>query len=74
MREHIEQVKAQSEQWRPRRSCGWAFSTFRQDFAIASGGGVEGMVLLDIATKVNPKPARLYPRHRISFSRNLRAV
>jgi phosphoadenosine phosphosulfate reductase len=56
VREHIEQVKAQSEHWRPEEVLRWAFSTFRQDFAIASGGGVEGMVLLDIATKVNPKP------------------
>ena len=56
MREHLEQVKAQSEQWRPEEVLRWAFTTFRQDLAIASGGGVEGMVLLDIATKVNPKP------------------
>ncbi len=56
MREHIEQMKAQSEHWRPEEVLRWAFSTYRQDLAIASGGGVEGMVLLDIATKVNPKP------------------
>jgi len=56
VREHIEQVKAQSEQWRPEEVLRWAFSTFRQDVAIASGGGVEGMVLLDIASKVNSKP------------------
>jgi len=56
VREHIEQVKAQSEHWRAEEVLRWAFTTFRQDLAIASGGGVEGMVLLDIATKVNPKP------------------
>jgi phosphoadenosine phosphosulfate reductase len=56
VKDHIEQVKVQSEQWRPDEVLRWAFATFGQDFAIASGGGVEGMVLLDIATKVNPKP------------------
>ena len=77
MREHIEQVKAQSEQWRPEEVLRWAFSTFRQDMAIASGGGVEGMVLLDIAcssarsrsrTASSMRPHRTYaaPKDRAS--------
>jgi phosphoadenosine phosphosulfate reductase len=56
VREHIEQVKVQAETWRPDEVLRWAFTTFHQDVAIASGGGVEGMVLLDIATRVNPGP------------------
>lgn len=55
MREHIEQVKVQAERWRPEEVLRWAFATFKDDVAMASGGGVEGMVLLDIASRVNPR-------------------
>jgi phosphoadenosine phosphosulfate reductase len=55
VREHIEQVKVQAERWRPEEVLRWAFATFKDDVAMASGGGVEGMVLLDIASRVNPK-------------------
>ena len=52
MREHLEQVSAQAEKWRPEEVLGWAFSTYGRDVAIASGFGVEGMVLLDLASRV----------------------
>src|SRR5262249_1422886 len=55
VREHIEQVKVQADRGRPEEVLRWAFSTFKDDVAMASGGGVEGMVLLDIAARVNPK-------------------
>jgi phosphoadenosine phosphosulfate reductase len=55
VKEHIEQVKAQAERWRPEEVLRWAYATFGDDVAMAAGGGVEGMVLLDIAARVNPK-------------------
>jgi phosphoadenosine phosphosulfate reductase len=55
VREHIEQVKVQAERWRPEEVLRWAFAAFKDDVAMASGGGVEGMVLLDIAAGVNPR-------------------
>ena len=51
MREHLE-IQAQAEKWRPEEILSWAFTTFKQDVAIASGLGVEGMVLLDLASRV----------------------
>jgi phosphoadenosine phosphosulfate reductase len=42
---------AQAEQWRPEEILSWAFSTFKKDVAIASGFGVEGMALLDLASR-----------------------
>ena len=52
MREHIEQVPVQAEKWRPEEILSWAFSTYGKNVAIASGFGVEGMVLLDLASRV----------------------
>ncbi len=54
MREHLERLKVVAERWRPQEVLRWAFSTFRQDIAMASGFGAEGMVLLDIASRINP--------------------
>jgi phosphoadenosine phosphosulfate reductase len=54
VREHIEQIKVQAERWRPEEVLRWAFATFGDDVAMASGGGVEGMALLDLAARVNP--------------------
>ena len=55
MKEHLEQVKVQAERWRADEVLRWAYSTFGEDISMASGGGVEGMVLLDIAARLNPK-------------------
>ncbi len=55
MKEHLEQVKVQAERWRADEVLRWAYTTFGEDIAMASGGGVEGMVMLDIAARVNPK-------------------
>ena len=52
MREHLEQVQAQAENWKPEEILSWAFATYGKDVAIASGFGVEGMVLLDLASRV----------------------
>ena len=52
MREHLEQIQAQAERWRPGEILRWSFDTYGRDVAIASGFGVEGMVLLDLASRV----------------------
>jgi phosphoadenosine phosphosulfate reductase len=52
VREHLEPVQAQAETWRPEEILSWAFTTFKGDVAIASGFGVEGMALLDLASRV----------------------
>ena len=54
MREHLEQVQARAEKWRPEEVLRWAFANFRGDVAMASGFGVEGMALIDIASRVHP--------------------
>jgi phosphoadenosine phosphosulfate reductase len=50
VREHLDLVQA--EKWRPEEILNWAFVTFGKDVAIASGFGIEGMVLLDLAARV----------------------
>ncbi len=55
MKEHLENLKAGAEGWKPEEVLRWAFTNFGQDVAIATGFGVEGMVLLDIATRVSPE-------------------
>jgi len=54
VREHLEQVQARAEKWRPEEVLRWAFANFRGDVAMASGFGVEGMALIDIASRVHP--------------------
>ena len=54
MTEQLEQLKAAAEAWKPEEVLRWAFSNFGEDVAMATGFGVEGMVLLDIASRVNP--------------------
>ncbi len=54
MTEQLEQLKTGAESWKPEEVLRWAFSNFGDDVAMATGFGVEGMVLLDIATRVNP--------------------
>lgn len=43
-----------AEQWHADDVLGWAFSTYQGCFEIASGFGVEGVVLIDIAARLNP--------------------
>ncbi|HMJ23235.1 MAG TPA: phosphoadenosine phosphosulfate reductase family protein, partial [Terriglobales bacterium] len=53
MREQLAGVQAQAEKWQPEQILSWAFATFGKDVAIASGFGIEGMVLLDLASRVH---------------------
>jgi phosphoadenosine phosphosulfate reductase len=54
VRETLEHVQTLSEKWKPEETLRWAFSTFKNDIAMASAFGAEGLVLIDIATRVNP--------------------
>ena len=51
---HLQAIQGQAENWRPEEILRWAFNNFKKDVAIASGFGVEGMVLLDLASRVRP--------------------
>lgn len=54
MKDQVQQIQSHAERLRPEEVLRWAFSTFDQDVAISSGMGVEGMVLLDIASRITP--------------------
>jgi phosphoadenosine phosphosulfate reductase len=54
VRDHAELIPADAETWKPEEVLSWAFATYGKDVAIASGFGVEGMVLLDLAARVRP--------------------
>jgi phosphoadenosine phosphosulfate reductase len=54
MRVDFERVKFSAESWKPEEVLAWAFSTYGDDVALATGMGVEGMALLDIAHRLNP--------------------
>src|SRR5437763_16928065 len=47
------------ERWSPREVLRWAFGRFGKDVAISSAFGVEGMVLIDMASRVR-KDFRLF--------------
>ena len=55
MSEHWEKMRGQAEGWTPEEVMAWGFANFGSDIAIASGFGVEGMVLIDMATRINPE-------------------
>ena len=55
MKEELQQVKSVAESWEPERVLGWAFSTFGESVAISSAFGAEGMVLIDMASRVRKK-------------------
>lgn len=54
MKHDLEQVKLLAEHWRAEQVLSWAFDTYGENVAIATGMGVEGMVLVDIASRINP--------------------
>ena len=54
MKEHLQQIRVQVETWRPEEVLRWAYANFQGDIAMASGFGAEGMVLMDIASRVHP--------------------
>ncbi|HZR57674.1 MAG TPA: phosphoadenylyl-sulfate reductase [Terriglobales bacterium] len=54
MKESLEALQVIAEKWKPEETLRWAFDKFGDDVEMATGFGVEGMVLLDIAHRVNP--------------------
>jgi len=50
----FERVKVVAESWNPEQVLSWAFATYGENIALATGMGVEGMALLDIAFRINP--------------------
>ena len=52
MKEELEGISRSAEQWSPEAVLRWAFSSFQRDVEIASGFGPEGLVLIDIAARV----------------------
>ena len=59
MKERINEASLTAETWSPERVLSWAFETFGNDVAISSAFGAEGMVLIDMASRVR-KDFRLF--------------
>ena len=55
MKQGVERIHQLVEQWSPEDLLRWAFVTFGGYVEIASGFGPEGVVLIDIAAKVQPE-------------------
>jgi phosphoadenosine phosphosulfate reductase len=51
----LQQARIHAESWKPEQVLSWAFAAYGDNIAIATGMGVEGMALLDIALKINPE-------------------
>lgn len=54
MKTEVERIHLLAEQWSAQDVLRWAFAAFRNHVEIASGFGVEGMVLIDIAARLQP--------------------
>ena len=52
MKDNIAQLQGPAENWTPQRVLAWAFDTFGNTVAVSSAFGAEGMVLIDIASRV----------------------
>ena len=57
--ERIADVQRAAESWTPQRALAWAFDTFGSGVAISSAFGAEGMVLIDMASRLR-KDFRLF--------------
>jgi phosphoadenosine phosphosulfate reductase len=55
MKDRVERIHQLVEQWNPEDLLRWAFITFGGYVEIASGFGPEGVVLIDMAMRVEPK-------------------
>jgi len=51
----FDRVKLIAESWKAEQVLSWAFANYGEDVAIATGMGAEGMVLMDIASRINPE-------------------
>jgi phosphoadenosine phosphosulfate reductase len=59
VKNNIAELQFTAETWSPQRVLGWAFDTFGSRVAISSAFGAEGMVLIDIASRLR-KDFRLF--------------
>jgi phosphoadenosine phosphosulfate reductase len=59
MKAQIANLQSASEGWNPQQVLAWAFGTFGSGIAISSAFGAEGMVLIDMASRVR-KDFRLF--------------
>ena len=59
VKQKIAEVQHVAENWSPQRALTWAFETFGNRVAISSAFGAEGMVLIDMASRVR-KGFRLF--------------
>src|SRR5579872_1734241 len=57
--QQIADVQNSAETWTPQQTLKWAFDTFGDSVAISSAFGAEGMVLIDMASRLN-KNFRLF--------------
>jgi phosphoadenosine phosphosulfate reductase len=55
MKEQVKELQIAAEGWKPGRVLTWAFDTFGDAVAISSAFGAEGMVLIDIASRLRRK-------------------
>lgn len=55
MKADLERVQILAEGWTPQQVLSWAFATYGGKIELATGMGVEGMVLTDMAWRVDPK-------------------
>lgn len=55
----IEAIAREAENWKPQQVLAWAFQTFGKRVAISSAFGAEGMVLIDMASRLH-KDFRLF--------------
>lgn len=58
-KDKIAEAQSNAEGWNPQRVLSWAFETFGDEVAISSAFGAEGMVLIDMASRVR-KDFRLF--------------
>ena len=58
-REQIVALQSEADSWTPRQVLNWAFENFGNDIALSSAFGVEGMILIDMASRVR-KDFRLF--------------
>ncbi len=59
MKDKIAEVQLTAESWSPQQVLAWAFETFGNAVAISSAFGAEGMVLIDMASRLR-KDFRLF--------------
>ncbi len=59
MQEQIDDLQLAAEAWTPQRALAWAFEKFGGSVAISSAFGAEGMVLIDMASRIR-KDFRLF--------------